>query len=88
LLSAFATCVSGPIACVAFLSGPIASRLAKNGGIGHLAAGLVGATLVLVSDFVGSYFFLTRYPVGVITGILGAPYLLILLIRMNQKGTN
>ena len=88
MLSAFATCVSGPIACVAFLSGPIASRVTKNSGIGHLAAGLVGAILVLASDLVGSYMFLTRYPVGVITGILGAPYLLVLLIRMNQKGIN
>ncbi|RKJ20410.1 iron ABC transporter permease, partial [Butyricicoccus sp. 1XD8-22] len=27
-----------------------------------------------------------RFPVGVITGLLGAPYLIYLLIRMNRKG--
>ena len=27
----------------------------------------------------------SRYPVGVVTGILGAPYLIFLLLRMNKK---
>ncbi|MBR3216626.1 MAG: iron chelate uptake ABC transporter family permease subunit, partial [Exiguobacterium sp.] len=38
------------------------------------------------ADLVGQFAFTARYPVGVITGIIGAPYLLYLLIRMNQKG--
>jgi iron complex transport system permease protein len=49
-------------------------------------AGLVGAVLVLGADLIGQLAFNTRFPVGVITGILGAPYLIILLIRMNQTG--
>ena len=32
----------------------------------------------------GQYAFPSRYPVGVVTGILGAPYLIYLLIRMNR----
>ncbi|MFV0395425.1 MAG: iron chelate uptake ABC transporter family permease subunit, partial [Coprobacillaceae bacterium] len=49
-------------------------------------AGLVGAILVLGADLIGQFAFGTRFPVGVITGILGAPYLLLLLIRMNRSG--
>ena len=47
----------------------------------------VGALLMLVSDFAGQYLFGERYPVGVITGVLGAPYLILLLIRINRAGT-
>ncbi len=49
-------------------------------------AALVGALLVLVADFVGQYAFGTRYPVGVVTGALGAPYLVYLIIRSNRAG--
>jgi iron complex transport system permease protein len=41
---------------------------------------------VLVADLVGQFAFDTRYPVGVITGVLGAPYLIYLLIRTNRSG--
>lgn len=86
VLVAFATSVSGPIASIAFLSGPIAARLVGKGGVNTIPAGLVGAVLVLAADFFGQYALATRYPVGVITGVLGAPYMLLLLIRMNRKG--
>lgn len=85
-LIAFATAVTGPIAFVAFLAGPIATRLAGTGNSNVLPAGLVGASLVLGADLIGQFAFDTRFPVGVITGILGAPYLLYLLIRMNRMG--
>ena len=50
-----------------------------------VSSALVGAVLVLAADLCGQYAFPARYPVGVITGILGAPYLLFLLLRMNKK---
>ena len=86
LLIAFATAVTGPVASIAFLSGPIASKLTKSGQNNMMAAALTGAVLVMASDMIGQYAFVSRYPVGVITGILGAPYLILLLFRMNQKG--
>jgi iron complex transport system permease protein len=83
-LIAFATAVTGPIAFVAFLAGPIAGRLVGRGSSNVLPAGLVGAALVLGADIIGQFAFDIRFPVGIITGILGAPYLLFLLIRINR----
>ena len=85
-LIAFATAVTGPISFVAFLSGPIAKRMVGPGQSIQLPAGFVSASLVLLADIIGQFAFDTRFPVGVITGILGAPYLLFLLVRMNQNG--
>lgn len=85
-LIAFATAVTGPIAFVAFLAGPIASKLVGSGNSSVLPAGFVGASLVLGADIIGQFAFNVKFPVGIITGILGAPYLLFLLIRMNRTG--
>ncbi|MFE4535233.1 FecCD family ABC transporter permease [Streptomyces scopuliridis] len=85
-LIAFATAAAGPIAFVAFLSGPIAARIAGPGGSPLIPAGLVGSLLVLSADFTGQFAFDSRYPVGVVTGILGAPYLVYLIIRTNRAG--
>lgn len=85
-LIAFATAATGPIAFVAFLSGPIAARIVGPSGSLLLPAGLVGALLVLVADLVGQFAFAIRYPVGIVTGVLGAPYLVYLLIRTNRAG--
>ena len=85
-LLAFATAASGPIAFVAFMAGPIAARLLGPGASLLVPAGLVGALLVLTADLVGQFAFDTRYPVGVVTGALGAPYLIFLLARMNRSG--
>ncbi|MET0672743.1 MAG: iron chelate uptake ABC transporter family permease subunit [Microbacterium pygmaeum] len=85
-LIAFATAAAGPIAFVAFLSGPIAARILGPNGSPMLPAGLIGALLVLVADFCGQYAFGTRFPVGVVTGVLGAPYLIYLIVRTNRAG--
>ncbi|PRX98676.1 FecCD family ABC transporter permease [Allonocardiopsis opalescens] len=85
-LISFATAATGPIAFLAFLSGPIATRLTGPHGSPLVPAALVGALLVLVADLVGQFAFGTRYPVGVVTGVLGAPYLLYLIVRANRSG--
>lgn len=83
---AVATATTGPIAFVSFLAGPIAKRLVGTGFSSVIPAGLVGINLVLGSDLIGQFAFEHRFPVGVITGLLGAPYLIFLLIQMNRKG--
>lgn len=85
-LLAFATAAAGPIAFVSFLAGPIAVRLLGSAGSPIIPAGLVGALLVLVADFCAQYAFGTRLPVGVVTGVLGAPFLVALLVRSTRTG--
>lgn len=86
ILSAVATAATGPIASVAFLSGPIAQRVLRNSSGTMVLSGLVGTILVYASELVSKNVFTTSYPVGVITGLLGAPYLLFLLLNLNKKG--
>lgn len=83
---AVATAVTGPIAFVAFLSGPIATRIVGGRGSILVPAALVGALLVLVGDFSGQFLLPNRYPVGVVTGAIGAPYLIYLIVRANKSG--
>ncbi len=83
---AVATAVTGPIAFVSFLAGPIAARIAGSNGSLLVPSALVGAILVLAGDFCGQYLLPSRLPVGVVTGALGAPYLLYLIIRTNRTG--
>jgi iron complex transport system permease protein len=85
---AFATAACGPIAFVAFLSGPIAARIVGPNGSLLVPAALVGGLLVLVADLCGQFAFGTRFPVGVITGVLGAPYLIYLIVRTNRAGSS
>ena len=85
-LLAFATAATGPIAFVAFMAGPIAARIVGPGGSLLLPSALVGALLVQLADLLGQFAFDSRYPVGVVTGVLGAPFLIYLLIRTNRSG--
>lgn len=87
-LIAFATAVAGPIAFVAFLSGPIASRIIGNNGSLLVPSALIGAMLVLAGDYCGQFLLPGRFPVGVVTGALGAPYLIYLIIRANRSGAS
>lgn len=85
-LASVATAAAGPVAFVAFVAGPIARRLV-NGPLAIVPAGLVGAALVLASDVIGRRLFEpTELPVGIITALIGAPYLLWLLARANRIG--
>jgi iron complex transport system permease protein len=79
------TAAAGPIAFVALLAPAIARRLTRT-PLALTSAALMGAALVLVADLVGRVVFPTEIPVGIITGIIGAPYLLWLLARANKIG--
>lgn len=87
-LIAVATAVVGPISFVAFLAGPIAARIVGPNGSALLPAALVGAALVLAGDYAGQFLLPGRYPVGVVTGTLGAPYLIYLIIHVNRTGAS
>ena len=87
-LAAVATAAAGPVAFVAFLAGPIARRFTGRPGLP--ASALVGALIVLAADYVAANVAPlllggTVLPVGVVTGALGAPFLLWLLVTTNRK---
>ncbi|MDG4824585.1 iron chelate uptake ABC transporter family permease subunit [Asanoa sp. WMMD1127] len=86
VLVALAVSVAGPIAFVALVAGPIANRLLGPATGGIVAAGLVGAALLLAADLVAVHLLPTALPTGVVTGAVGAPYLLWLLATTNRQG--
>lgn len=84
-LVALATSASGPIAFVALVAPAIARRLVNDGGAALVASTVTGAALTLVADVVAQHGLLgVAAPVGVVTGLVGAPYLLWLLAT-NEK---
>ena len=86
ILAAVAASTTGPIASVAFLSGPIAQKISRHNQNSLPIAGLIGSLIVLLADCISQNVLPIRYPVGVITGVLGAPYLIYTLLRLNKKG--
>ncbi len=86
-LAAVAVSVAGPIAFVALLAAPVARRLVGRGALALVPAALVGALVLVVSDVVAQFAIPgVVFPVGVVTGIVGAPYLLWQLTRTNRIG--
>ncbi len=87
LLAALATAAAGPIVFVSLVAPQIAKRLTGVRTVGLLPAAAVGAFLLIASDLVARRLFApTELPVGIITGVLGAPFLLYLLARGNRIG--
>jgi len=88
LLAAVATAAAGPIGFVAFVAPPIARRLTRSPGPAMISSALLGALVVALSDLVAQHAFGdTQLPVGVVTGVVGAPYLMFLLARANRVGS-
>jgi iron complex transport system permease protein len=88
LMAAVATAAAGPIGFVAFVAAPIARRLTRSPGPAMIASALLGALVVALSDLIAQHAFGdTQLPVGVVTGVVGAPYLMFLLARANRVGS-
>jgi iron complex transport system permease protein len=85
-LVAVATATAGPVGFVALVAPPIARRLVPT-GLALVPSALVGALVVLAADQAGQLALAdVRLPVGVVTGLVGGPYLLWLLVRANREG--
>jgi iron complex transport system permease protein len=60
-----------------------------HGSAALAASGIVGAAIVLVADLVAQHAFAgVAVPVGIVTGLIGAPYLLWLIARGNRRGSD
>lgn len=87
LLAGAAVAVTGPIGFVALGAPHIARRLVGHAGASTLTtAALIGGLLVLVADLIGQRLFHpTPIAAGVVTAVIGAPYLLWLLHRWGRR---
>ncbi|WP_449407839.1 FecCD family ABC transporter permease [Microbacterium maritypicum] len=77
-LTAVVTAAAGPIAFVALVAPQVARRLVRAPGLDLTSAGIMGALLLLASDFIGQRIDIT---VGLVTVVLGGGYFAWLLIR-------
>lgn len=88
-LVAVATAAAGPVAFVALVSPAIARRLLDDGGAALGASAAVGALLVLGADLLAQHALPgMSVPVGIVTGLVGAPYLLWLLSGRSDRRTS
>lgn len=87
LLAAVGTAAAGPVAFVAFVSGPIVRNLI-GGKHSIIASALVGGIIMVFADFAAAELIPGgNLPVGVITGALGAPILIWLLAKAQKEQT-
>jgi iron complex transport system permease protein len=88
ILAAVATASAGPVTFVALVAPQIARRLTRAPAATLVPPALTGGVLVLLADLVARRAFAaTELPVGVVTGMVGGPYLLWVLSRANRIGT-
>ncbi|MEV6244314.1 iron chelate uptake ABC transporter family permease subunit [Lentzea sp. NPDC051838] len=85
VLASVATAAAGPIAFVALATPQIALRLAGTAQPPLFGSVVIGGVLVVVSDLVARTVYRIELPVGVVTAVLGAPYLMYLLVRSRRE---
>lgn len=86
-LTAAAVSAAGPITFVALVVPQVAVRLTGGSRPPLLASGLLGAVLVVTADLVTRTVLPEALPVGILTAVIGAPYLLWLLVRGRRQFT-
>ncbi|MBP2475191.1 iron complex transport system permease protein [Crossiella equi] len=85
-LAAVATASAGPVEFVALAVPQIALRLSGLAQPPLLASAVLGATLTVTADVLArTAFGSVELPVGIVTAILGAPYLIFLLVRRYRE---
>jgi iron complex transport system permease protein len=84
-LTAAAVAAAGPVGFVAFVVPQLALRLTGGSRPPLLASALVGALLLQTADLLARSVFTWEVPVGLVTTVLGAPYLIFLLIRHRRE---
>lgn len=85
LLAAMCVTAAGPIGFIAFVAPQLSVRIVGTGGPPLLASGLMGAALVVGSDYVARVVLPIELPVGIVTTAIGGPFLMYLIIRTNRK---
>lgn len=85
-LTATAVAVAGPVGLVSLAAPEIARHATGHKGVPVFTSALAGALLMIAADWVGRTAFApVEIPVGVITAIVGGPYLLWILMREPRR---
>ncbi|MFJ4092417.1 FecCD family ABC transporter permease [Kitasatospora sp. NPDC089913] len=88
VLASCAAGAAGPVDFVALMAPQIAVRLARSAQIPLFCSALTGALVVVLADLLARRLLApVELPVGVVTGLVGAPYLMWLLIRSRRGGS-
>lgn len=87
LLAAVATVVAGPVAFVALASPQVARMISRSVVPPIALSALVGAVFVLLADTVSANALSAPLPVGVATAVVGAPYLIYLILKYQRRLT-
>lgn len=88
VLTALAVAVVGPVGLIALAAPEMARFLAGSRGVPILNAALTGALLMIIADWAGrSVLAPLEIPVGVVTALVGGPYLLWILIRQPTRSS-
>lgn len=86
LLASATTAAAGPVAFVALVSPHVARMACGASRPPLIGSAVVGALLVSVSDLAARMLFApVQLPVGAVTAVIGAPFLLWLLIRSRRE---
>lgn len=85
-LTALAVAVAGPVGMVGLIGPEIARYLSSSRNVPILASALAGALVMVLSDLAGRTLFAPiEVPVGIVTAVVGAPYLLWILLRTSRS---
>ncbi|USX53122.1 iron chelate uptake ABC transporter family permease subunit [Lentzea sp. HUAS12] len=85
LLAGVAVSAAGPVPFVALVGPQISMRLMRTPVPPLIASGLFGALLLIGSDLVARTVLPNDLPVGIVTAIIGGPFLVYLLVLANVK---
>ncbi|WP_423357167.1 FecCD family ABC transporter permease [Pseudomonas citronellolis] len=81
-LTGLAVAVAGPVGLVALIAPEAARYLGGQHGVPVLNAALAGALLTLLADWLGRTLLAPiEIPVGIVMAVIGAPYLLWIILR-------
>ncbi|WP_036219042.1 FecCD family ABC transporter permease [Marinobacter sp. ES-1] len=86
LLTGLAVSVCGPVGLIALLAPELARTICRPGKVPLTASALAGATFMVIADLLGRTLFSPlEIPVGIITAIVGSPYLLWILLKPSRR---
>jgi iron complex transport system permease protein len=88
VLAGLAVAVAGPLGMIALAAPEAARRLVGPGPVPVLASALAGAVFTVLADLVGRTAFAPlEIPAGLVTAVVGGPYLLWLLLTTRTRTT-